>query len=228
MKYRILIVEDETDLLDAVSYALKREGLQPVRCTRGEEALHLVREKRPDLVLLDLMLPGMDGLEVCRRLRSDPETARIPILMATAKAEESDAVIGLGLGADDYLRKPFGLKELVARIKVLLRRNEEPAGGAPQPLRADRLLVDPARHEVRLRGKEVVCTATEFRLLRHLMEHPGRVFSRAQLIDKAVGRDVIIVERNVDVHISALRRKLEDYGSRLVTVRGVGYKFAES
>jgi len=228
MNYRILIVEDETDLLDAVAYALKREGMQPVRCTHGEQALQLVRETRPDLVLLDLMLPGMDGLEVCRRLRSNPETARIPILMATAKAEESDAVIGLGLGADDYLRKPFGLKELVARIKALLRRGEEPADDAPRPVRAGDLVVDPSRHEVRLHGKPVFCTATEFRLLRYLMEHPGRVFSRAQLIDKAVGREVIVVERNIDVHISALRRKLEDYAGRLATVRGVGYKFVES
>jgi len=222
----ILVVEDEPDLLEAVVFALKKEGLKPVPCRDGEEALRLVKERQPDLVLLDLMLPGLDGLEVCRRLRSDEGTARIPIIMVTAKAEETDAVIGLGVGADDYVRKPFGLRELVARVRTLLRRSAEPTDTG-QPVRIGELEIDPARHEVRLRGEAILMTATEFRLLLHLARSPGRVFSRQQLLDKAVGTDVIVVERNVDVHISALRRKLLDYGDRIVTIRGVGYKLAE-
>ncbi len=227
MSNRVLVVEDEADLLDAIVFTLRKEGLKPIPCKDGEEALRLVKSERPDLVLLDLMLPGVDGLEVCRRLRSSEETARIPIIMVTAKAEETDAVIGLGVGADDYLRKPFGLKELVARIRAVLRRVEEPAESSPQVIRIGELAIDPGRHEVRLRDETIVCTATEFRLLYHLARHPGRVFTRAQLLDRAVGSDVIVVERNIDVHVSALRRKLNDYGPRIMTIRGVGYKFTE-
>lgn len=226
MAHRILVVEDEPDLLEAVVFALRKEGMKPIPCKDGEEALRIVKERRPDLVLLDLMLPGLDGIEVCRRLRASEETARIPIIMVTAKAEETDAVIGLGVGADDYVRKPFGLRELTARVRSLLRRNAEPPE-AGQPIRLGELEVDPSRHEVRLRGKPILLTATEFRLLHHLARNPGRVYSRAQLLDKAVGTDVIVIERNIDVHISALRRKLEDYGDRLLTIRGVGYKFLE-
>lgn len=228
MKHRILVVEDERDLLDTVVFALKKDGLKPIRCSDGEEALRLVREERPDLVLLDIMLPGVDGLEVCRRMRSSEETARIPIIMMTAKAEETDAVIGLGVGADDYIRKPFGLKELLARVKAILRRTREPADPAPKMLRADELEVDPSRHEVRLHGETIPCTATEFRLLYHLMRNMGRVYTRAQLLEKVVGNDVIVIERNIDVHISAVRRKLKDYGARIETIRGVGYKFTEA
>ncbi|HEX5139202.1 MAG TPA: response regulator [Planctomycetota bacterium] len=226
MSHRILVVEDEPDLLEAVVFALRKEGMKPIPCKDGEEALRIVKERRPDLVLLDLMLPGLDGIEVCRRLRASEDTARIPIIMITAKAEETDAVIGLGVGADDYVRKPFGLKELAARVRSLLRRTNEPPEPG-QPIRHGELEVDPSRHEVRLHGKPIPVTATEFRLLVHLARNPGRVYSRAQLLDKAVGTDVIVIERNIDVHISALRRKLEDYGDRLVTIRGVGYKFVE-
>jgi len=224
MTHRVLVVEDDPDLLEAVLFSLRKEGMKPIPCKDGEEALRIVKERRPDLVVLDLMLPGLDGIEVCRRLRASEETARIPIIMMTAKAEETDAVIGLGVGADDYVRKPFGLRELAARVRSLLRRSAEPME-AGQPIRQGELEVDPARHEVRLRGKPIPLTATEFRLLHHLVRNPGRVYSRVQLLDKAVGTDVIVIERNIDVHMSALRRKLEDYGDRLVTIRGVGYKF---
>ncbi len=227
MSFRILVVEDEPDLMEAVTYALRREGMKALRALDGETALRMAREDRPDLVILDLMLPGLDGIEVCRRLRAAPETARIPIVMVTAKAEETDAIIGLGVGADDYVRKPFGVKELIARVRAVLRRYEEPVDPAPQIMRVGELEVDAARHEVRVHGLPVICTATEFRLLHHLVRHRGRVFSRAQLLDKAVGTDVIVVERNIDVHVSSLRRKLAEYGDRLVTIRGVGYKFAE-
>ncbi|MHC4940712.1 MAG: response regulator [Planctomycetota bacterium] len=227
MSRRILVVEDELDLLDAVTFALKKDGLKPIRAENGEEALRLVEERSPDLVLLDLMLPGLDGLEVCRRLRSNEKTARIPIIMVTAKAEETDAIIGLGVGADDYIRKPFGLKELVARVRAVLRRSEQPEDSAPRVVTAGELEVDPARHEARLSGSAINLTATEFRLLYHLVKNRGRVYTRGQLLERAVGSDVIVVERNIDVHVSALRRKLGEYGSRIETIRGVGYRFSE-
>jgi two-component system phosphate regulon response regulator PhoB len=225
--YKVLVVEDEPDLADAIAFALKKEGMRPIRAADGEAALATAREETPDLILLDLMLPGADGLEVCRRLRADEVTARIPIVMVTAKAEETDAVIGLGVGADDYVKKPFGLKELVARVRAVLRRAEEPPDPAPKPIRVDGLEVDPARHEVRIDGAPIALTATEMRLLLHLVRNRGRVYSRAQLLERAVGSDVIVVERNIDVHVASLRRKLGPYGARIVTVRGVGYKFAE-
>ena len=227
MTHRILVVEDEIDLLDAVSFALKKEGLKPIRAESGEEALALVEEARPDLVLLDLMLPGMDGIEVCRRLRANEKTARVPIIMVTAKAEETDAIIGLGVGADDYVRKPFGLKELVARVRAVLRRAEEPQDDVPRVITTGALEVDPSKHEVRISGQAVVLTATEFRLLHHLVRNRGRVYTRTQLLDQVVGHDVIVVERNIDVHVSALRRKLGEEGTRIETIRGVGYRFSE-
>jgi len=227
MTHRILVVEDEIDLLDAVSFALKKEGLKPIRAESGEEALALVEEARPDLVLLDLMLPGMDGIEVCRRLRANEKTARVPIIMVTAKAEETDAIIGLGVGADDYVRKPFGLKELVARVRAVLRRAEEPQDDVPRVITTGALEVDPSKHEVRISGQVIVLTATEFRLLHHLVRNRGRVYTRTQLLDQVVGHDVIVVERNIDVHVSALRRKLGEEGTRIETIRGVGYRFSE-
>ena len=227
MTHRILVVEDEIDLLDAVSFALKKEGLKPIRAESGEEALALVEEARPDLVLLDLMLPGMDGIEVCRRLRANEKTARVPIIMVTAKAEETDAIIGLGVGADDYVRKPFGLKELVARVRAVLRRAEEPQDDVHRVITTGALEVDPSKHEVRISGQAVVLTATEFRLLHHLVRNRGRVYTRTQLLDQVVGHDVIVVERNIDVHVSALRRKLGEEGTRIETIRGVGYRFSE-
>ena len=225
--HKILVVEDEPDLLDLVVYNLRKEGFKPVRAESGEKALALARDERPDLVLLDLMMPGLDGLEVCRRLRANDATAEIPIVMVTARAEESDAVVGLSVGADDYVKKPFGMKELVARVRAVLRRTAASSDPAGKVVRADDLEVDPAKHEVRLRGVDVGCTPTELRLLHHLVRNRGRVFSRAQLLDRAVGTDVVVIDRNIDVHVATLRKKLDDYGARIVTVRGVGYKFAE-
>jgi two-component system phosphate regulon response regulator PhoB len=173
------------------------------------------------------MMPGLDGIEVCRRLRQNEATRDIPIVMVTARAEESDAVVGLSLGADDYVKKPFGVRELLARVRAVLRRTGATADPAGKVVRVDELEVDPARHEVRLRGKDVVCTPTELRLLHHLVRNRGRVFTRSQLLDKAVGTDVIVIDRNIDVHVAMLRKKLEDYGDRIVTIRGVGYKFAD-
>jgi len=227
MSHKILVVEDEADLLDLVVYNLRKEGFKPVRAETGEKALELAKSEKPDLILLDLMMPGVDGLEVCRRLRASDATADIPIVMMTARAEESDAVVGLSVGADDYVKKPFGVKELVARVRAVLRRTGAGPDPAARVVRVDELEVDPGKHEVRLRGKDVVCTPTELRLLHHLVRNRGRVFTRAQLLDKAVGQDVIVIDRNIDVHVATLRRKLEDYGARIVTIRGVGYKFGE-
>jgi DNA-binding response OmpR family regulator len=227
MTHKILVVEDEPDLLDLVVYSLRKEGFKALRAETGEKALELAREERPDLVLLDLMMPGLDGLEVCRRLRVNDATSGIPIVMVTARAEESDAVVGLSVGADDYVKKPFGVKELIARIRAVLRRSGPGADPAQKVVRVDELEVDPAKHEVRLRGEEVSVTPTELRLLHHLVRNRGRVFTRAQLLDKAVGPDVVVIDRNIDVHVATLRRKLADYGDRILTVRGVGYKFAE-
>lgn len=225
--HKILVVEDEPDLLDLVVYNLRKEGFKPVRAETGAKALELARDEKPDLVLLDLMMPGIDGLEVCRRLRADDATADIPIVMVTARAEESDAVVGLSVGADDYIKKPFGMKELLARVRAVLRRTAASADPAGKVLRVDELEVDPAKHEVRLRGQVVPVTPTELRLLHHLVRNRGRVFTRAQLLDKAVGPDVVVIDRNIDVHVATLRKKLDDYGDRIATIRGVGYKFAE-
>jgi DNA-binding response OmpR family regulator len=227
LTHKILVVEDEPDLLDLVVYNLRKEGFRALRAETGEKALELARDERPDLVLLDLMMPGLDGIEVCRRLRANDATADIPIVMVTARAEESDAVVGLSVGADDYVKKPFGVKELLARVRAVLRRAASGAEAGPKVVRVDDLEVDPGKHEVRLRGVDVVCTPTELRLLHHLVRNRGRVFSRQQLLDKAVGTDVIVIDRNVDVHVATLRKKLQDYGDRIVTIRGVGYKFAD-
>jgi DNA-binding response OmpR family regulator len=225
--HKILVVEDEPDLLDLVVYNLRKEGFKPVRAETGEKALALARDEKPDLVLLDLMMPGLDGIEVCRRLRASEATADIPIVMVTARAEETDAVVGLSVGADDYVKKPFGMKELLARVRAVLRRTSAGSDPSGKVLRVDELEVDPAKHEVRIGGEEVPVTPTELRLLHHLVRNRGRVFTRAQLLDKAVGSDVVVIDRNIDVHVATLRKKLGDYGPRIVTIRGVGYKFAE-
>jgi two-component system, OmpR family, alkaline phosphatase synthesis response regulator PhoP len=225
--HKILVVEDEPDLLDLVVYNLRKEGFKPVRAETGEKALSLARDEKPDLILLDLMMPGLDGIEVCRRLRSNDATSDIPIVMVTARAEETDAVVGLSVGADDYVKKPFGMKELLARVRAVLRRTAAGSDPSGKVLRVDELEVDPSKHEVRIAGEEVPVTPTELRLLHHLVRNRGRVFTRAQLLDKAVGSDVVVIDRNIDVHVATLRKKLGDYGPRIITIRGVGYKFAE-
>jgi DNA-binding response OmpR family regulator len=224
---KILVVEDEPDLLDLVVWNLRKEGFRAIRAETGEKALVLAKDERPDLVLLDLMMPKVDGIEVCRQLRANEATRDVPVIMVTAKAEETDALLGLATGADDYVRKPFGVRELLARVRAVLRRASAAAEAGPKTVRVDELEVDPARHEVRLRGEEVPVTPTELRLLHHLVRNRGRVFTRQQLLDKAVGTDVIVIDRNVDVHVATLRRKLRDYGDRIVTVRGVGYKLVD-
>jgi DNA-binding response OmpR family regulator len=228
-KSRILVVDDEPDLVELVRHHLAREHYDVVTAADGETGLAEARRRLPDLVVLDLMLPGIDGLEVCRRLRSDPRTTHIPIVMLTAKGEESDAVIGLSQGADDYVRKPFGMKELVARIATRLRAADarSPGGESQKVARFGELVIDSVKHEVLLAGQPVKLTVTEFKLLRHLVMNRGRAFTRNELLNAVLGQDAYIIDRNVDVHVATLRKKLGDYGAHILTIRGLGYKFRE-
>jgi len=227
---RLLVVEDESDLQELLRYNLAREGFQVICTDRGERALEIVREQRPDLIVLDLMLPGMDGLEVCRHLKGDAETADIPIVMLTAKGEETDVVVGLEMGADDYVTKPFSPRVLGARLKAVLRR---PAG-APRDseqttaLRIGPIRIDPDRHEVRVNRDAVDLTATEFKLLHLLARRCGRVFTRQQIIDALHEGFAAVTDRSVDVQVVSLRRKLGSAGGMIQTVRGVGYRLQES
>jgi two-component system alkaline phosphatase synthesis response regulator PhoP len=225
---KIAVVEDERDILEVIGYNLGREGHRVVTATDGLEALRLIRDEAPDLVLLDLMLPGLDGIELCRRLKADPVTKTIPIIMVTAKGEEADVVLGLGVGADDYVTKPFSPKELVARVKAVLRRGplKEEAGLGERIVR-DGVVVDAARFEVRVDNAPVVFTATEFRLLHFLAAHPGRVFTRDQLLNRVIGEQAVVIDRNIDVHVRAVRKKLGKYSELIETVRGVGYRFRD-
>lgn len=226
---KIVAIEDEPDLLEVVRYNLAREGYEVVSAEDGLEGLEVIGRSRPDLVLLDLMLPGMDGLEICRRVKYDPETRNIPVIIVSAKGEESDVVLGLEMGADDYVAKPFSPRELVARVKAVLRRgSSKDRPESDSRVEMDGLVVDPERHEVSVDGEVVAFTATEFRLLHHLASHAGRVFTREQLLRHAVGEDVVILERNVDVHIRAIRKKLGAHADRISTIRGVGYRFLDT
>lgn len=223
---KILVVEDEADLVKLLEYHLKRENYSVLSARDGETALRLAKENLPDLILLDLMLPGVDGLEVCRLLKADAATSHIHVVMLTAKGEEADIVAGLELGADDYVSKPFSPRVLLARVKAVLRRHSEQVE-MHDKLQIGGLLIDPARHEVKVHGNPCDLTATEFKLLEHMARRPGRVFTRVQLINAARGEDVVIVDRTVDVHISSLRRKLGKCGHLIETIRGVGYRFRD-
>ena len=227
-KKQIIVVEDEPDILDVLNYNLQREGFEVRTCENGADSLELIFRVMPDLILLDLMLPGMEGLEVCRQLKSDNRSTHIPIIMVTAKGEESDIVLGLGLGADDYIVKPFSPKELIARVKAVLRRVVgESDLKVKQVITIDELLLDANKHKVTLGKKEAKLTATEFRLLHYLACNPGRVFSREQLLDQAFRNDVVVVDRNIDVHVRAIRKKIDPDQHYLETIRGVGYRFRD-
>jgi two-component system, OmpR family, alkaline phosphatase synthesis response regulator PhoP len=227
VKRIVLVIDDEEDLIELVRYNLEMEGFGVIGALDGESGFAQAVAQKPDVILVDLMLPGVDGLEVCRMLRADSGTSGIPIIILTAKASEADRVVGLELGADDYITKPFSPRELIARIKALLRRS---AGFRPQPsiLRHGSLSIDPASHEVRCSNKAVDLTATEYRLLQFLASHPGFVYSRSSIIDGALGRDISVLERTIDVHIMSLRKKLGKCGDWIETIRGFGYKFRES
>lgn len=228
MAQRILIIEDEPDIIEVLKYNLEKNHYQVLTAESGEAGLAAARESLPDLVLLDLMLPGMDGLEVCRKLREDPRTRDLLVIMLTAKGTEADIVVGLTLGADDYIVKPFSTSELMARIKAVLRRVEPREGeSAGETLKAGAITIDMARHEARIEGKAIELTLSEFKLLSFLVKKKGRVFTRDHLLDAVVGPDVFVTARNIDVHVAALRKKLGKYGGYIVTVRGVGYRFEE-
>jgi two-component system, OmpR family, alkaline phosphatase synthesis response regulator PhoP len=222
----ILVIDDERDLVELVRYNVEREGFDVIAAIDGPDGLDIARKHRPDVIVLDVMMPGMDGLDVCRELRKDPATERTPVIMLTARASESDRVVGLELGADDYLTKPFSPRELVARVKAVLRRTQQQTGQT-QAVRRGRLVLDPARHEVTWDGRPVSLTATEFRILRLLASKAGRVLSRDEIIDAALGRDAAVFDRTIDVHMTAIRKKLGAGGDQIETVRGFGYKLRD-
>ena len=224
-KESVLIIEDDPDIVEFVQYNLEREGFRVFTADNGETGLHEATTRLPSLILLDLMLPGIDGIEVCRRLKQAKATQLIPLVMLTAKGEESDVVLGLGLGADDYVTKPFSPKELIARLQAVLRRStKDRSETKDERLRIGPLIIDPTRHEVLLNGEAIPFTLAEFRLLQTLASSPGRVFTRDQLLDRITGGDAVVIDRNVDVHVRSIRKKLEDEGDLILTVRGVGYK----
>jgi two-component system, OmpR family, alkaline phosphatase synthesis response regulator PhoP len=223
----VLIIDDEEDLIELVRYNLEKEGFSVLGAGDGESGFSLAVKEKPDAIVIDLMLPGIDGLDVCRMLRAESATSRIPIIMLTAKASESDRVVGLELGADDYMTKPFSPRELTARIRALLRRSSE-YRQQPAIIRRGNLSIDPASHEVRCSNKTIDLTATEYRLLQFLAAHPGFVHSRSSIIDGALGRDISVLERTIDVHIMSLRKKLGKCGGWIETIRGFGYKFRET
>ena len=220
---RILLIEDEPDIAEVLQYNLEKEGFQVEVEGRGDTGLEAVRRETPDLILLDLMLPGLGGLELTRLLKRDPATAHLPIVMLTARGEEVDRIVGLELGADDYISKPFSPREVVLRVKAVLRRRQ-PAETPAERLELGGIQLDLAGHQLRLRGKEVPLTATEFRLLRLLMERGGRVQTRGQLLSDVWGYAEDIDSRTVDTHIRRLRRKLGPEADRIDTVIGVGYR----
>jgi two-component system, OmpR family, phosphate regulon response regulator PhoB len=224
---RILIIEDERALTDVLTYNIQREGFETTVAHEGQDGLRKAQTLLPDLIVLDLMLPVLNGLDVCRELRAGPRTRHIPILMLTAKAEETDQVVGFSLGADDYVTKPFSVKVLMERIKALLRRREDETGTADViehlGVRLDRM-----RHQAFLKDQELDLTRTEFRLLECLLRQPGRAFSRSHLMDAAIGEGAVVLERTIDVHIKTLRRKLGPAGDFIETVRGIGYRFRET
>ncbi|MGA2464609.1 MAG: response regulator transcription factor [Thermodesulfobacteriota bacterium] len=222
----ILIVEDEKDIVDLIAYHLKQAGFSVISALDGPSGLELAKKERPSLVILDLMLPGMDGKDICRALKSNPLTQSIPILMLTAKAEEVDRVIGLELGADDYVTKPFSPRELVLRVKAILRRKE--VGQESEKLvRIGDLLIDIDRHHVAIKERPVQLTSTEFKLLVELASKRGRVQTREHLLDRVWGYTYEGYARTVDTHIRRLREKLGSLGGHIETIRGVGYRFKE-
>ena len=226
-KEHIVVVEDEEDILELLRYHLVREGYSVTPVANGEQALKIISQKMPALVLLDLMLPGLNGLELCRSLKKDPQTAAIPIMMVTAKNDESDVVIGLELGADDYIMKPFSMKVLVARVHAVLRRRKQSVVDTDAVIRIHDLVINPGRHEVLVKGKPVEMTFSELRILHLLARRPGWVMTREQIVDAVRGEDYAVTDRAVDVQIVGLRKKLGTRAEYIETVRGVGYRFKE-
>ncbi|MBI3609196.1 MAG: response regulator transcription factor [Nitrospirae bacterium] len=226
MPKKIIMIEDEPDIIGLVTHYLEKEGYRVTAVRDGAKGLQQIKAGPPDLLILDLMLPEMDGLEICRRVRADSKTAALPIIMLTAKGEETDRVVGLEVGADDYLTKPFSPKELVARVKALLRRTAPPERPVAHYSYGD-LSLDTERHEVSVKGKEVSLTAKEFGLLQQLLQNRGRVLTRDVLLDKVWGYDADVISRTVDVHIRRLREKIPLLQDAIQTVKPFGYKLKE-
>ena len=226
-KEKILVVDDEEDILELIRFNLVREGYKVLCAPSGEEAMNIGQSEIPDLMVLDLMLPGIDGLEVTRVLKNDSRTKDIPIVMLTAKGEEADIVTGLELGADDYITKPFSPRVLVARVRAVLRRQSKEYKEETPVLRIHDMVIHPGRHEVLIDGKPVQLTLTEFGILEYLARRPGWVFTRTQIVDAVKGEDYYVTDRSVDVQIVGLRKKLGTAGTYIETVRGVGYRFKE-
>ena len=226
-KKTILVVEDDGDIQELLAYNLAREGFNVLRALTGEEGVRMTSEHLPDLIVLDLMLPGIDGIEVCRKIRRDPETENIPVVMLTAKGENTDIITGLEIGADDYVTKPFSPKVLVARMRAVLRRKERNKEKERKDIHLDGLEIHLGRHEVKINGRLVSLTLTEFKILQLLSSRPGWVYSRGQIVSFVRGAGYPVTERAVDVQIVGLRKKLGEWGSKIRTVRGVGYKLIE-
>ena len=227
LKKKILVVDDEEDIRELVSYNLLRDGYMVDSAVSGEEALKIIKKNKHDLILLDLMLPGIDGLETARRLKTDSSTTSIPIIILTAKGEEADIVTGLELGADDYVTKPFSPRILNARVKAVLRRKEKAETQKDDFVKIFDLELDPGRREIKVSGRTVDLTFSQFQLLHFLIKRPGWVFTRTQIIDAVQGDDYAVTDRSVDVQIVSLRKKLGTSGKYIETVRGVGYRFRE-
>ena len=231
MQKKVLIVDDEKDIVDLISYNLAKEGFATLNAYDGETALDLAKSKKPDLVILDLMLPGIRGLDVCRFIRKNPETETMPIIMLTARSDQMDKVLGLEIGADDYITKPFNIKELVARVRAVLRRSEVRIDSDKTEIFSFKgLLIDYRSYEVTIDGKKVEIGPTELKLLRFLTQHPGRVYTRDQLLDYVWGDETFVEPRTVDVHVSRLRTAIEkdkENPQYVLTVRGIGYKFSD-
>ena len=228
-KETILIVDDEEDIIELITYNLKNEGYSTLTAISGEQAIKTVRQSQVDLIVLDLMLPGIDGLEVTKDLKNNEQTREIPIVMLSAKGEEADIVTGLELGANDYISKPFSPKVLVARIRAILRRRRNKLNDVPNRIKHEGdMVIDRARHEVTIQGQTVGLTLSEFELLCFLTDKKGWVFTRGQIVDAIRGENYAVTQRSVDVIIVGLRKKLKNYASAIETVRGVGYRFKES
>lgn len=226
----ILLIEDEADISELIQFNLERHGFKVRAAANGEDGLKMAAAQVPQLMLLDIMMPGCDGLTVLRRVRENAATKNVPVIMLTAKGEESDIVVGLELGADDYMTKPFSPRELVARVKAMLRRVDDsvkPAASAGDRLSVGPISIDGDRHEAWLNGKTLAFTLAEFNLLKTLVSRPGRVFTRDQLLEKITGGETYVIDRNVDVHVRAIRKKLDSEAEWIQTVRGVGYKCRE-
>ena len=224
----VLIIEDEEDILALVHYNFIRNGYRADLTTSGEDGLTMAQQLKPDLIILDLMLPGLDGLEICRRLKDDKATREIPIIMLTAKGEEEDVIKGLEMGADDYITKPFSPQVLLARARTVLRRTgSADSRDKDAPIEIGELSIHPGRNEVRIADAPVALTFTEFQVLGLLAKRPGWVFTRNQIVDAVRGEDYAVTERSVDVQIVGLRKKLKEFGKYIETVRGVGYRFRD-